>query len=89
MSRFRARNEVMAEIFGPERLRKYSGRVISDTTEDIPPKESDVWSGFGPSSETLEAKVLSLETSNDELEAKFEAEIEAFKKRLREAGSEA
>lgn len=24
MSRFRARNEVMAEIFGPERVREYS-----------------------------------------------------------------
>ncbi|KLT40268.1 hypothetical protein CC85DRAFT_293338 [Cutaneotrichosporon oleaginosum] len=79
MSRFRARNEVMAEIFGPERI------------QTIPTKDADAWAGFGPPGESLEAKVVALEKDNAELEAKFDADIEAFRKRLEEAdgGNEA
>ncbi|BEJ11507.1 hypothetical protein CspHIS471_0109290 [Cutaneotrichosporon sp. HIS471] len=73
MSRFRARNEVMAEIFGPERV------------QTIPTKDADVWAGFWPPGESLETKVHALESANAELEAKFDSEIEAFRKRLEEA----
>ncbi|GMK54852.1 hypothetical protein CspeluHIS016_0114380 [Cutaneotrichosporon spelunceum] len=73
MSRFRARNEVMAEIFGPERV------------QTIPTKDADAWAGFWPPGESLEAKVQALEAENADLEAKFDSEIEAFRKRLEEA----
>ncbi|KAL1409384.1 hypothetical protein Q8F55_003367 [Vanrija albida] len=73
MGRFRTRHEIMAEIFGPEPV------------NSIPDVTADPWEGLGVNGETLEAKVLSLEKSNAELEANFEADLEAWRKRLEEA----
>lgn len=51
-------------------------------TEDVPEPVTDPWSGIGITGETLEAKVEALEKSNAELEANFDAELEAWRKRL-------
>lgn len=60
MGRFRARQEVMTEIFGPERVREFATweRKLKEP-EDIPEPATDPWSGIGITGETLEAKVVS------------------------------
>ncbi|WVQ75103.1 hypothetical protein IAR50_004712 [Cryptococcus sp. DSM 104548] len=78
MARFRKRQEVIGEIFGPE--------TVKDITEAT--KDFDPWSGLD--GEALQEKVVKLEQETDDLEGKLAAELEAFKKRLAEidAGEE-
>ncbi|ORY34939.1 hypothetical protein BCR39DRAFT_138480 [Naematelia encephala] len=69
MGRFRLRQEVLAEIFGPERLK------------DIPNEERDPWEGLGMDGETLEAKA-NLEKENQELEASMEERLNGWRKQM-------
>ncbi|CAD6587113.1 MAG: hypothetical protein TREMPRED_004664 [Tremellales sp. Tagirdzhanova-0007] len=64
MGRFRARQEILAEVFGPENIK------------DIPLGNGDPWEGLGMDGETLEAKVKALEGSVADLEAKMDEEVD-------------
>lgn len=62
MGRLRARQEILGEVFGPERISRFlciSSLVSLMWAEDIPLSERDAWEGLGMDGETLEAKVVS------------------------------
>jgi len=71
MARFRARQEVLGEVFGPEPIK------------NIPLGPEDAWAGLGMDGETLEEKVAKLEQENAELEARMESEVDQWTERLR------
>ena len=65
MNRFRTRNEMLEEVFGPEPISKSislresdEGWDSVDETESIPLGKGDAWEGLGMDGETLEAKVV-------------------------------
>lgn len=63
MNRFRTRNEMLEEVFGPEPISEPALRLLrwrADEAESIPLREGDAWEGLGMDGETLEAKVVSL-----------------------------
>ncbi|KAK1923784.1 hypothetical protein DB88DRAFT_511315 [Papiliotrema laurentii] len=59
MNRFRTRQEILSDIFGPERIR------------DIPQEERDPWSEFGMDGATLEAKIAEMERENEAMERRL------------------
>jgi hypothetical protein len=62
MNRFRTRNEMLEEVFGPEPISKLTlalwMRNDADQIESIPLGKGDAWEGLGMDGETLEAKVV-------------------------------
>lgn len=61
MNRFRTRNEMLEEVFGPEPISKLIAPdrgIKTDETESIPLGNGDAWEGLGMDGETLEAKVV-------------------------------
>jgi hypothetical protein len=62
MNRFRTRNEMLEEVFGPEpisMLTQSHVRSTADEIESIPLGDGDAWAGLGMDGESLEAKVVS------------------------------
>ncbi|KAL7424818.1 hypothetical protein Q5752_000502 [Cryptotrichosporon argae] len=70
MARFRSRQEILSEVFGPDALHK------------VPVEEGDAWAGLGMDGETLEAKVLALEAENEALATASETVVDAFRRQL-------
>lgn len=59
MNRFRTRNEMLEEVFGPEPISKLIRlRNEANEIESIPLGKGDAWEGLGMDGETLEAKVV-------------------------------
>ena len=67
MGRFRARQEILAEVFGPENIsasRRSAvawSQIAHVSQEDIPLGNWDPWAGLGMDGETLEAKVVCMQ----------------------------